>query len=85
MKLPEIVNIKSIQIFQDSNSANCHVLSFFFQPKDLVTGLHDDLVKEKLASLDSAKAFIKVLKSFRSSGKSTIAEVLTSPDSYYIV
>lgn len=54
-------------------------------PKELVGQLHDDLVKEKLATLDSAKAFIKVLRAFRDSGKTTIAEILTSPDSYYIV
>ena len=71
-----------------------YLTSFFFisssfhllqQPKELVHKLHDDLVKEKLATLDSAKAFVKVLRSFRNAGKSTIAEVLTSPDSYYIV
>ncbi|KAL8616969.1 hypothetical protein ACOMHN_041887 [Nucella lapillus] len=54
-------------------------------PKELVGQLHDDLVKEKLASVDSAKAFAKVLRAFRDSGKTTIAEVLTSPDSYYLV
>ncbi|KAK7112440.1 microsomal triglyceride transfer protein large subunit-like [Littorina saxatilis] len=54
-------------------------------PKELVAQLHDDLVKEKLASLDSAKAFVKMLRSLRNAGKTTIAEVFTSPDSYYLV
>ncbi|KAK7498587.1 hypothetical protein BaRGS_00010247 [Batillaria attramentaria] len=54
-------------------------------PKQLVGKLHDDLMKEKLATLDSAKAFVKMLRSFRNSGKATLAEVLSSPDSYYIV
>lgn len=63
----------------------CPCFFLLQQPKELVSQLHDDLVKDKLATLDSAKAFVKMLRSFRNAGKSTIAEVLTSPDSYYLV
>ncbi|PVD38582.1 hypothetical protein C0Q70_01198 [Pomacea canaliculata] len=54
-------------------------------PKELAGKLHDDLTQQKLASLDSAKAFVKMLRSFRNSGTKAISEVFSSPDSYYIV
>ncbi|KAK6170044.1 hypothetical protein SNE40_018531 [Patella caerulea] len=51
----------------------------------LAVSLKDDLVNDKMASLSSAKAFLKMVKSFRNSGKNTIAEVFSSPESYYII
>lgn len=54
-------------------------------PKELAAKLHDDLIKDKVATLASAKAFVKMLRSFRNAGKSTLAELLGSPDSFYIV
>lgn len=60
-------------------------VTWLFQPKELAGKLHDDLTQQKLASLDSAKAFVKMLRSFRNSGTKAISEVFSSPDSYYIV
>ncbi|XP_076459875.1 microsomal triglyceride transfer protein large subunit-like isoform X2 [Babylonia areolata] len=54
-------------------------------PREEVGQFHDDLLKEKLATLDSAKAFVKVLRSFRNAGKQTIAEILTNRDNYHIL
>jgi hypothetical protein len=61
------------------------IIMFVLQPKALSQELHDSLVKEKLSTLESAKAFVKMLRSFRGSGKTSIAETLTSPDSFYLV
>lgn len=61
------------------------LVTWLFQPKELAGKLHDDLTQQKLASLDSAKAFVKMLRSFRNSGTKAISEVFSSPDSYYIV
>ena len=58
---------------------------YSFQPVDVLTRVKDSLTAEKIATVESAKAFLELLKSFRNAGKDTIAEVMTSPDSYYIV
>lgn len=54
-------------------------------PNTLAARYTDDLKAEKLATVGSAKAFASVLKGFRSAGKKTIAELMTSSSSYYIV
>ncbi|XP_046364995.2 microsomal triglyceride transfer protein large subunit-like isoform X1 [Haliotis rufescens] len=54
-------------------------------PTKILSKVHGDLVADKISTVASAKAFMKMLKSFRNAGKQTIAEVLTSPDSYYTV
>ncbi|ESO84249.1 hypothetical protein LOTGIDRAFT_229701 [Lottia gigantea] len=52
---------------------------------EVAVSLKDDLVNDKVATLESAKAFIRMVKSFRNSGKNTMAEVFSSPESYYII
>lgn len=54
-------------------------------PNQLATELHDSLVKENLATLQSAKAFVQMLRSFRNAGKTTISETFTNPDSFLLV
>lgn len=55
------------------------------QPVSLLQTLKDDLTSEKLSKIPSGKAFIKLLRAFRNSGKGSIEEVLTHKDSYNIV
>ena len=57
----------------------------YFQPIDVLKRGKDSLTAEKLATVQSAKAFLDLLKSMRGLGKDKIAEVMTSPESYYIV
>lgn len=57
----------------------------FFQPLDVLKKLKDSLTSEKLATAESGKAFIEMLRTFRNAGKITIEEVLTNRDSYNIV
>ena len=45
----------------------------------------DSLVAEKVGTVESARAFLAMLKAFRTSGKEAISETLTHPDSAYIV
>ncbi|XP_022315844.2 microsomal triglyceride transfer protein large subunit-like [Crassostrea virginica] len=55
------------------------------KPVSLLQTLKDDLTSEKLSKIPSGKAFIKLLRAFRNSGKGSIEEVLTHKDSYNIV
>lgn len=55
------------------------------KPVDVLKQVKDSLTAEKIATVESAKAFLELLKSLRGVGKDTIAEVMTNPDSYYIV
>ena len=57
----------------------------FLQPLDVLKKLKDSLTSEKLATAESGKAFIEMLRTFRNAGKITIEEVLTNRDSYNIV
>ena len=70
-------------------SSNTHQICFTaisnFQPLDVLKRVKDSLTAEKLATSESAKAFLDLLKSLRGVGKDKIAEVMTSSDSYYIV
>ncbi|GFS09183.1 microsomal triglyceride transfer protein large subunit [Elysia marginata] len=54
-------------------------------PSTLADRYSEDLKAENIATVNSAKAFAAMLKSFRSAGKKTIAEIMTSKKSYYIV
>lgn len=58
---------------------------FIFQPIEVLVKLKDSLLNEKLATVESGQAFLKMLKTFRNAGKNTIEEVLTDSESYYIV
>lgn len=55
------------------------------KPYDVVTKVKDSLVSEKVGTAESGKAFLELLKSFRTSGKDRISEAMTSGDSAYIV
>ncbi|KAK3594387.1 hypothetical protein CHS0354_009680 [Potamilus streckersoni] len=55
------------------------------KPLEVLTRLKDSLVSEKLATTESAKAYLEMLKTFRNAGKNTIEEVLTSRSGQYIV
>jgi len=55
------------------------------QPAEMLSHVKDSLVSEKVGTVESAKAFIDVLKTFRDSGKEAISEAMTGPDSSYIV
>ncbi|KAL5018121.1 hypothetical protein ScPMuIL_003843 [Solemya velum] len=55
------------------------------KPIDVLQKFKDELVSEKMATVESAKAYLEMLRTFRHAGKETIAEVLTSQDGYYIV
>ncbi|GFO23516.1 microsomal triglyceride transfer protein large subunit [Plakobranchus ocellatus] len=54
-------------------------------PSTLAARYSDALKADEIATVKSAKAFAALLKSFRSAGKKTITEILTSSKSYYIV
>lgn len=58
---------------------------FVLQPIDVLRNLKESLVSDKLATAESGKAFIELLRTFRNTGKLTIEEILTNTDSYYIV
>lgn len=55
------------------------------KPSDVLTKVKDSLVSEKVGTVESGKAFLEILKSFRNSGKQAISEAMTSPDSAYVV
>ncbi|XP_062589725.1 microsomal triglyceride transfer protein large subunit-like [Saccostrea cucullata] len=55
------------------------------KPVSILQSVKEDLTSDKLSKIVSGKAFLKLLRAFRNSGKSTIEEVLTHQDSYYIV
>ncbi|XP_071131491.1 microsomal triglyceride transfer protein large subunit-like isoform X2 [Mytilus edulis] len=55
------------------------------KPIDVLRNLKESLVSDKLATAESGKAFIELLRTFRNTGKLTIEEILTNTDSYYIV
>ncbi|XP_060065348.1 microsomal triglyceride transfer protein large subunit-like [Ylistrum balloti] len=55
------------------------------KPIDVLKKVKDSLSSDKLSTVESGRAFLKLLRSFRGIGKHTIEEVLTSSDSYYIV
>ncbi|KAK3091068.1 hypothetical protein FSP39_016889 [Pinctada imbricata] len=55
------------------------------KPIDVLGKLKDDFDKENLSKVVSGKAFLKMLRTFRNSGKITIEEVMTHSDSYSIV
>lgn len=64
------------------------IIKHFFlslKPIDVLQKFKDELVSEKMATVESAKAYLEMLRTFRHAGKETIAEVLTSQDGYYIV
>lgn len=69
----------------ENHSRNALSYYLVLQPTKILSKVHEDLVADKISTVASAKAFMKMLKSFRNAGKQTIAEVLTSPDSYYTV
>ena len=55
------------------------------QPQVILGEVKDSLISDKVATIESAKAFLRLLKAFRNSGKENIAETLTHSDSSYIV
>ncbi|XP_064608332.1 microsomal triglyceride transfer protein large subunit-like [Liolophura sinensis] len=70
--------LPSIQEVQQC-SENC------FSPASLVSKNKDMLTTQKMATKESAKAFLDLVRSFRNVGKNTVEEVFTGGDSYYIV
>ncbi|CAG5131398.1 unnamed protein product, partial [Candidula unifasciata] len=62
-----------------------HCTEGCISPKSLAANLTEDLKAENIATVKSAKAFSKMLKAFRESGRLSVAEALTDPDSYYII
>ena len=65
------------------NTKNSYLL--ILQPKTLITKLAEDLKPEHMATLKSAKAFTRMLQSFRATGKQTISETFVLPESYLIM
>ncbi|XP_045214239.2 microsomal triglyceride transfer protein large subunit-like [Mercenaria mercenaria] len=55
------------------------------KPQDVITKVKDSLVSEKVGTAESGKAFLELLKAFRTSGKEKISEAMTGPDSTYTV
>lgn len=51
----------------------------------MLSHVKDSLLSEKVGTVESAKAFLDMLKTFRDSGKEAISEAMTGPDSTYIV
>lgn len=58
---------------------------FYLQPVSILQNVKEDLTSEKLSKIVSGKAYLKLLRAFRNSGKASIEEVLTHKDSYNIV
>lgn len=55
------------------------------KPVSILQNVKEDLTSEKLSKIVSGKAYLKLLRAFRNSGKASIEEVLTHKDSYNIV
>ncbi|KAH9508416.1 hypothetical protein Btru_055188 [Bulinus truncatus] len=53
-------------------------------PEVLTQTLAEDLKGEKVATVQSAKAFIEVLRSFRGTSKSVLSKIMTSSNSYTV-
>uniref|UniRef100_A0A2C9LD41 Vitellogenin domain-containing protein n=1 Tax=Biomphalaria glabrata TaxID=6526 RepID=A0A2C9LD41_BIOGL len=53
-------------------------------PELLAQRLEEDLKGENVATLKSAKAFIQMLRGFRSSSKGTLTKIMTTSDSYVV-
>ncbi|OWF52669.1 microsomal triglyceride transfer protein large subunit-like [Mizuhopecten yessoensis] len=68
-----------------SGSEIQHCIENCEKPIDVLGKVKDSLSSDKLSTAESGRAFLRLLRSFRGTGKNTIEEVLTSSDSYYIV
>ena len=55
------------------------------QPMDILEAVYENLDAAKMATVESAKSFLALLKAFRNTGKGTIEDVFTSPLSGGIV
>ena len=52
---------------------------------DILEAVYENLDAAKMATVESAKSFLALLKAFRNTGKGTIEDVFTSPLSGGIV